>query len=83
MALAIGVTLVLWAGANLAVNLLSTISFAAIVFNLYRRLAREDDLDLSRLSLREPAGRDSRFQLTRTRLLAAGVIGVLLAIGVG
>ena len=83
LTLAIGVTLVLWAGANLVANLLSTISFAAIVFNLYRLLAREDDLDLSRLSLREPAARASRFQLTRTRLLAAGVMGVLLAIGVG
>ena len=54
-----------------------------MVFSLYRLLAREDDLDLSRLSLREPAGLAGRFQLTRSKLFAAGVIGVLLAIGVG
>ena len=83
LALAIGVTLVLWAGANLGANLLSTISFASIVFHLYRLLAREDDLDLSRLSLREPAAKESCFQITRSRLLTAGVIGVVLAIAVG
>ena len=83
LALAIGTALILWAGANLAANLLISISFAAPVFSLYRQLAREDDLDLSRLSLRDPAGIAGRFQLTRSKLFAAGVIGVLLAIGGG
>lgn len=41
LVLAIGVTIILWAGVSLAVNLLSTTTFAAILFNLYRQFGSE------------------------------------------
>ncbi len=82
LSVAIGVTLFLWAVVNLAANLLSTTSFATILFNLYRLFAAEGDLDLSRLKLREEGSEGLGFRITRARLLAASIIGVLVALGV-
>ena len=83
LSFAIGATLIAWAVVNLAVNLLSTISFAVILFNLYRHLACETDVDASRLKLREHTAAGAGLQLTRTRLVAVGIVGVVVAVAVG
>ncbi|MFV1964256.1 MAG: glycerophosphodiester phosphodiesterase family protein [Pirellulaceae bacterium] len=83
LSVAVGVTLVLWAATNLAVNLLSTTSFAVILYNLYRHLACTSNDDIPRLNLRERTAEGVAFQLTRTRLLVACVVSVVAGTTVG
>jgi glycerophosphoryl diester phosphodiesterase len=80
---AVGVTLVLWAGVNLMVNLLSTIVFATMLFNLYRQLGSQGSFDLSQLNTAEAPLVDSGSALTRTKLLGLAGAGVILAAAVG
>lgn len=81
LAVSIGATLILWAAVNLAVNLLSTTIFAAVLFNLYRNLGSQGGLDLARLNTLE--GTEVDIRLTRKRLLLGGVVGVVGAIAIG
>ncbi len=83
LAAAIGVTLAVWAVVNLAVNLLSTTTFATFLFRLYHRFACQTDLDTSRMNLREDTQDVAGFRLTRTRLLAAGIVGIVAAATIG
>ncbi len=83
LVLAIGATLFFWAVVNLAVNLVSSTTFAAILFNLYRQQGSEGNIDSSRLSMAEGIGNAAGFRLTRTRLFSAGVVGVVVVIGAG
>jgi len=80
---AVGLVLTISALVNLAVNLLSTTAFAAVLFNLYRHRAAPDDLDWSRLNLGREKNDRERFELTRRRLLAIAIAGVVVAITVG
>jgi glycerophosphoryl diester phosphodiesterase len=80
---AIGSMLILWASVNLVVNLLTTTTFAAILFGLYRHFGLPGDLDLSRLKLVEPTTDAAGLRLTRMRLVAATVVAVLVAVAVG
>ncbi len=80
---AIGVTLILWAGVNLIVNLLSTTIFATMLFNLYRELGGEGSIDASRLPIGATTGRGMSLQLTPARLTVAGIVGVAVAVTVG
>ena len=68
---------------GLAVNLLSTTAFAAILFNLYRHLGSDGKLDLSRWSISPAAGPAAGFRITRGRLLAAGILGAVVALATG
>ncbi len=79
---AIGMTLMLWAIVNLAVNLLSTATFAAILFRLYRQLGSDGSADPS-LESADVAVEQAGFQITPRRLVAAAVIGVVLAFAIG
>jgi glycerophosphoryl diester phosphodiesterase len=83
LAFAAGATLFVWAVVNLAVNLFSTTTFAAILLNLYRHLGSQGNLDPSRLNLAEATRERTRFRLTRRRLLGAGIVGAFLAITIG
>ena len=80
---AIGLTLLVWIAVNLAINMLSITSFATILFNLYRYFACKGDMNLSWLGVSRPASNKTRFQLTRSRLLVAGIVSVLVATTVG
>jgi glycerophosphoryl diester phosphodiesterase len=80
---AIGVTLILWAVVSLAVNLLSTTTFATMLFNLYRELGSQGSIDSSQLRIDETSGSDTGVQITRTRLITAGIAGIVVAIAVG
>ena len=83
LALAVGVTVLLWAVVNLAVNLLSTSAFAAILYNLYWELGREGSADALRPDFVEQITDDSSFQMTRKQLVAGGVVAVVVAVAVG
>lgn len=80
---AIGASLLMWTGAGLAVNLLSTTSFAVMHFNLYRRLGSAGAVDYSRLKVSKAAGEGLGFRLTGSRLIAAMITGISLAAAVG
>ena len=80
---AVGSTLVLWAGVGLAVNLLSTIVFAAMLFRLYRQFGSRGSIDLSQLKLADAITDESGQLLTRRRLLGFAAASVILAIGIG
>ena len=69
--------MLLWAVVSLVVNLLSTTTFAAVLFSLYRQLGSEGPID-SRL---EFAGETDEvwLQITGRRLLVAGTICVVAA----
>lgn len=82
LALAIGTTLMLWVLANLALNLLGTTSFSAVLFSLYLRVA-EAPPDASRVTRFERASPGSGFQVTRRGLVRAGVVGIVAAAVIG
>jgi glycerophosphoryl diester phosphodiesterase len=82
LALAIGTTLSLWALVNLALNLLGTTSFSAVLFGLYLRVAGAPP-DASRVTRFEHASPEAGFQVTRRGVVRAGIVGVLAAAAVG
>ncbi len=83
LVVAVGVTLFLWAVVSLAVNVLSTTTFAAILFNLYRDLGRDKSTGTFALDFAKEATDDTSFQITRKRILAGGIAGVVVAVAVG
>lgn len=83
LAAAVGVTLSLSAAANLAVNLASTTSFAAILFNLFRQCGRESDVSIDVLGLSDVDGASFRYRLTTPRLIAGCCLGLLAATAFG
>jgi len=83
LVLAIGITMLLWAGVGLVVNLLSATTFAAILFNLYRTLGSEGSIDSSRSDIAGGTGKNTGLRMTRRRLLAAGIAGLIVATTVG
>ncbi len=78
----VGMILLLWAVVSLAVNLLGRMMFATILFNLYRYRGRVGGGDFQQ-KIVVSTGEDEGFQITRGRLLAAGVLGVVVASGIG
>jgi glycerophosphoryl diester phosphodiesterase len=62
-------------------NLLQNTSLTAILFHLYRELGSEGEIDVSRLAITEDTG--MRWRITRTRLVIAGVLGIMISITVG
>ncbi|MDH3719280.1 MAG: glycerophosphoryl diester phosphodiesterase membrane domain-containing protein, partial [Planctomycetota bacterium] len=83
LAVAIGVSLILWTLVNLAVNVLSTTAFASMLFHLYRRFGSKGKFDTARQNLEEAAASDPWFRFTRMRLAAVGMVGAVLAATVG
>ena len=83
LALAVGVTLAVWGLVHLAINLLGTTSFAAVLFAAYRHVARHGAIDAERMSPFERDGPGARFTLSRPRLIRWAVVGLLAAVAVG
>jgi glycerophosphoryl diester phosphodiesterase len=83
LTLVIGASLLLWSAIHLALNLLGTTTFAGVHFHLYRRFGSAGPVDPARLNLVGAAGEDAGFGLTRKRLLAGAVGGVVVAVAVG
>ncbi len=82
MVVVLGIMLLLWTISNLAVNLLSTTAFAAILFNLYQHVGTEGELDVSRLNLTDEEAASVR-GFTRGRVISTAVIGFLVAAIIG
>ncbi|HEX5106692.1 MAG TPA: glycerophosphodiester phosphodiesterase [Pirellulaceae bacterium] len=82
LAVVLGLMLLVGAVVNLAVNLLSTVAFAAILFNLYRGLGRDGVTGTPSADFPEASGGGSSFKITRARLIAAVACGVVAAVAV-
>ncbi|MFN3150615.1 glycerophosphodiester phosphodiesterase family protein [Bremerella sp.] len=79
---AIGISLLLLAVVNMASNVLGTTTFAAMLFTLYQSPGEGSQVDLAAQFEHEDAHYTGP-KITRTRLAAASVIGVLVAILIG
>jgi glycerophosphoryl diester phosphodiesterase len=80
---AVGLTLVFWFGINLIVNLLSTVVFATMLFNLYRQLGSRGSIDLGELNAAEVVQDETVFGLTPMKLLGLAGTSVLLVVAIG
>ncbi len=83
LTVAIGMALILWSSVGLAVNLLSNTTFAAMLFNLYLEIGSKEHFTLPKVSVDDQTQVSAGFKLTRMRLLAASIVGIILATGVG
>jgi glycerophosphoryl diester phosphodiesterase len=80
---AVGMTLVLWTGAGMLISLLATISFAVLLFHLYRKIAIPENIDISSLCFADAATYEGCQFFTRWKLLGAAAATVLLALAIG
>ncbi len=83
MVLAIGVTLLFLIFANLVVNLLSTTSFAAMLFSCYQSIGSSEHVGIPHVNVRELNQDSFGIALTRKRLVAATTIGLVVAMAIG
>ncbi len=83
LTIAIGGTLLVWSVVNLVVNLLSTTTFATMVINLFRDYGSSEAFDIERLNLAQTMVEKEGFQHSRRRILAAGLLGIAVAIALG
>ena len=79
----VGVGLLLWGGSTLALNIFSTTTFAVIYYRLFRYFADTGTITTVSASNEKAADRVLGLPLTRARLFAAGVIGLLMATAIG
>ncbi|PQO31043.1 hypothetical protein C5Y96_11835 [Blastopirellula marina] len=82
LVVAIGISMVLLTLVNLASNLIGTTSFAAMLFTLYQSIGEGAKVDLAAQFQRE-AENYTGPKITRPRVAAASVIGILVAILIG
>ena len=80
---AVGTTIVSWFAAGLAVNLLSTVVFAAMLFRLYCRFGRRGSIDLPRWNVADNVPDEAGLRWTRKRLWGLSAAMVILALGIG
>lgn len=80
---AIGITLVVWFAAGLAVNLFATTSFAAMLAETYRRLSGTDWVAVTALPTSDSEEVSLHARRTRQRVVALLSVGCLLVAGVG
>lgn len=83
LAIAIGVVMLLGTVVNLLVNLLSTTSFATMLFHLYRELGSRGDVEPSKPLIAERAAGGAVFRLTPGRVVLGGIVGVIVAVLIG
>ena len=83
LTLTVGLTLVLWGVANLVINLLSTTSFAAMIFSFYQRIETPHYVDTLRTDFEKAQASSWGLKVTRRRILVAAALGLLVAFGVG
>jgi glycerophosphoryl diester phosphodiesterase len=83
LAFTIGATLLLVGVVNVAVNLLSTTTFASILFNLYREIGRDGVTTALQADFAAVPEDASRLRILRKHMLTAGIVGVVLAGAIG
>ena len=83
LVLMIGVILVLWLVTNLLVNMLSSITFAAVLFNLYRHYGNQGELNIIPSTHRNTKANQSNFRITRRNVLITALASVILSFAIG
>jgi glycerophosphoryl diester phosphodiesterase len=83
LTVAIGATVLLWSLVNLAVNLVSTTTLAAILFTLYREVGGGRTLHAWRLEFAGGAGNDASLRITKRRMVVGAIAGVVAAVAAG
>lgn len=83
LTIATGVVLLLWAVVMAGANLLSTTTFAVMLFGLYRQLGSDGNVETSQLGRLMKRSTDDRLGITPTRLTAAAGVGFAVAVVVG
>lgn len=79
----VGGVFVVWGLANLIVTMISAITFAVLLVNLYRRLGSPDELNLARLVRLEPEDYDFKLPLGRRYVLIGALAAIAAAAVVG
>ncbi len=79
----VGMTLLAWASANLAINFLGTTTFAAMLFVLYRVFGSNQGAENRHRAKIVLAEQNHGFQVTRKRILAAVVVLIVASSGLG
>ena len=82
LALAVGFVLLIWSIVALAVNLLSTTTFAVMLFRLYRQLGCDEN-GLAPLGPTDETPSNAALKITRRRVTIGLVAGVVVALAVG
>lgn len=83
LTIATGAVLLLWAVVMAGVNLLSTTTFAVMLFGLYRQLGGDGNVKTSQLGRLVKRSADDRLGITPTRLAVATGVGFAVAFVVG
>ena len=83
LVLMIGVILTLWLVSNLLVNMLSSTTFAAVLFNLYRYYGNQGELNIIPSTHRNTKANQSNFRLTRSNVLITTLAAVILSFAIG
>ncbi|MGI9519901.1 MAG: glycerophosphodiester phosphodiesterase family protein, partial [Pirellulaceae bacterium] len=83
LVVAAGVSLLVWALVNLAVTLFTDSTFALLNFSFYRQLGASDEFAPDQLPIGKQDSNQPLLRITRTRVIVAGVIGVVIAIALG
>jgi glycerophosphoryl diester phosphodiesterase len=79
----LGAGLIVWSAVNLVVSLFSTTTLATLVFNLYRHFGRSDKVVAIPAGLAESTRENPGFRVTRWRLIAGCMAGLLVAVLTG
>ncbi len=79
----IGVILVFWVITNLLINLLSSTTFAALLFNLYRYAGNQGNFKIISPVAKRSKTNKSNFRITRSNLLISAITAVILSFAVG
>ena len=83
LAIAIGLILLILVVVNLVLNLFSSTAFATILFHLYSSLGRGGNSDSLVVDIAENASESGHIRITARRLVAAGILGLVIAIVIG
>ncbi len=83
LVLTIGLILLFWLLTNLLITLLSTTSFAVMLFNLYRHYGMQDPQNITQLGHEKHTLTQLHFQLTKKTLLLGATLGIVLSTVVG
>ncbi|PHS18697.1 MAG: hypothetical protein COA78_01555 [Blastopirellula sp.] len=83
LALLIGIMLALWFIVSLFTNLLGTTSFAAMLLVLYQDITSEQPLEIKQIALDGSEYKSFGAWITKPRLIAVSIIGLLVATSIG
>jgi glycerophosphoryl diester phosphodiesterase len=83
LAASVGVTILLLAVANLAINLLGTATFSCLLWNAYLQFGGGGNPDFAALGEQKQPAVVGGIRLTRGRLIVGALVGFIVAVAVG